>query len=297
MPLRHATNHDDEELVRYLLGLVPDEIREELDEASVADDEFAARLRTAETNLIDSYVRGRLAGATLDRFESYYLASPLRRTNVRQAARFLGAVDRSAAREEAVSWTQRFARPIRLAPLAAVAALMVVVSGVFLFRTMQPQKEPSLAASLDPSPQRTREAPLRSADSDASVPSTPAATAERRAAPADRIVAMVLLPPTRSVAPAPTLALPSGADRVRFELQLESNDFPSYRVGVKNPATNQILWRSEWIAPISPAEGAVAVLVPANLLQPLHYSLDLAGRDRAGREEVIGSYIVRIVEP
>ena len=62
-------------------------------------------------------------------------------------------------------------------------------------------------------------------------------------------MAVVLLPPTRAVAPIPTLAIPAGADRVRFELQLESNDFPSYRVGLKDPATNQILWRSDWIVP------------------------------------------------
>ena len=88
MPLPHATDHDDEELVRYVLGLLPDEARERLDEASIADDEFAARLRTAETDLIDSYVRGQLAGATLERFESYYLSSPSRRENVRLAASF-----------------------------------------------------------------------------------------------------------------------------------------------------------------------------------------------------------------
>ena len=89
MPPPRTTDHDDEALVRYVLGLLPDEARERLDEASIVNDEVAARLRAAETDLIDSYVRGQLSGATLERFESYYLSSPRRRENVRLAASFL----------------------------------------------------------------------------------------------------------------------------------------------------------------------------------------------------------------
>lgn len=300
MPLRHATDHDDEELVRYLLGLLPDEARERLDEASIADDEFAACLRSAETNLIDSYVRGRLAGPTLDRFESYYLSSPLRRANVRLAANFLDAVDRSAARAEPVPWTHRIARPIRLVPIAAVAALLMVVCGVFVFQAVRPRNEPTLATSANGAAERTAEAERQSTEGGTAASSPPAVAppGDRPAVPAERIVAMVLLPPTRSIAPVPTVSVPAGTDRVRFELRLESNDFPSYRVGLNNPATDQTLWRSVWIAPNSTADQAsVAVLVPANLLGPQHYSLDLAGRDAAGRVEVIGSYPVRIVQP
>lgn len=300
MPLRHATDHDDAELVRYVLGLLPNEARERLDEASIADDEFAARLRTAETNLIDSYVRGRLAGATLERFESYYLASPHRRNNVRLAATFLGAVDRSAAGAGSATWTHRIARPIRFWRMAAVAALVVVACGVFLFPLVRPRKDLTLATSSNGAVERAADPQRQPTDSSASVSSPPASAGpgDRRAVPPERIVAMVLLPPTRSVAPIPTLATPADADRVRFELQLESNDFPSYRVGLKNPATNRILWRSDWIEPSSAADQAsIIALVPANLLGPQHYSLDLAGRDAGGREEVIGSYTVRIVQP
>ena len=284
----------------YVLGLLPDEARERLDEASIADDEFAARLRTAETNLIDSYVRGRLAGSTLERFESYYLSSPHRRNNVRLAATFLGAVDRSAAGAGSATWTRRIARPIRFWRIAAVAALVVVGCGVFLFPLLRPRNELTLATTSNGVVERAADPQRQPTDSRASASSPPASAVpgDRPAAPPERIVAMVLLPPTRSVAPIPNLAMPADADRVRFELQLESNDFPSYRVGLKNPATNQILWRSDWIVPSSAADQAsVIALVPANLLGPQHYSLDLAGRDAGGREEVIGSYTVRIVQP
>ena len=275
-----ATHHDDDELVRYVLGLLPEEARQRLDEASIADDEVAARLHAAETNLVDSYVRGQLSGATLERFESYYLSSPRRREQVRLAADFLGAVDRSVTRAEPVPVTSR-GRWTAFAPIAAAAALAIAVGGAFLFQPGRPQTQLAEVAPGSEAVERAAAPPE----------GTPAA-------PPARIVAVVLPPPTRSVAPVPTLALPAGVDRVRFELQLEMNDFPSYRVGLQDPATRRILWRSDWIAPRASADQvSLPVVVPANLLAAQHYSLELTGRDAGGRAEVIGSYTVQVVRP
>jgi hypothetical protein len=317
MSLPHDTHRDDEELVRYVLGLLPDEAAERLDEASIADDEVAARLRVVETDLIDSYVRGELAGETLERFESYYRSSPRRRERVRLAASFIRSVDRSVAQVQPVTWKDRFARPTRIARAVAAAALVIVVSEVLLFQALRPRSDLTLPTPGNGAVERHEE--VRQPTDERAAGAAPAAGTERdrpsaaasaatspasasldhpQAAPQGQIVALVLFPPTRAVAPIPTLAIAAGANRVRFELRLESNDFQSYRVGLKNPATNQILWRSEWMLPTSSADQAsVSVVVPANLLGPQHYSLDLAGRGDGGRAEVIGSYIVRIVQP
>jgi len=282
---------DDDELVRYVLGLLPDEARERLDEASIADDDVAARLRTAETDLVDSYVRGQLSGATLERFESYYLSSPRRRETVRLAASFLSAVDRSVARAEPVARKDRSARPTRFAQIAAAAALVMAVCGVFLFQAVPPRNELARATPENGAVERRA-----SEAASASFAPASASPAGQQAAPPERIVAVVLRPPTRAVAPIPTLAIPAGVVRVRFDLQLEANDFPSYRVGLKDPSTNEILWRSDWIVPRSSADQvSISVVVPANLFGPQHYSLDLAGRGADGRAEVIGSYAVRVV--
>ena len=40
---------EDEMLVDYLLGVLPDEVSEPMDERSIADDEFASRLSEVET--------------------------------------------------------------------------------------------------------------------------------------------------------------------------------------------------------------------------------------------------------
>jgi anti-sigma factor RsiW len=133
MPLFRDSRPDDL-LIRYLLGALPDAETERLDEQSLADDDFADRLRAAEDDLIDAYVSGTLTGERRERFESNYLASPRRRDKVAFARRFLAVVDRSssplhvvaAARTPAVpeprrAWTFRMV-------LAAAAGLMITSS-------------------------------------------------------------------------------------------------------------------------------------------------------------------------
>jgi hypothetical protein len=320
MSLPHDTDHDDEELERYLLGLVADEATERLDEASIADDEVSMRLRVVESDLVDSYVRGKLAGETLARFESHYLSSPRRRERVRLAASFIGAVDRSVARAEGAIGTVRSGRPTRLPWMATAAAFVIVVGGILLLEFGRPRHEWPDTTSARSAPERPTEqvdrrlarepaagaAPVEERDGAHSRPSAAASTSTipgpessgGRTAEQGQIVAVVLLPPTRAVAPVPTLAIPGAADRVRFELRLESNDFAAYRVGLKDPASNRILWRSSWIpAQLSAEQASVSVVVPANLFERQHYSLDLAGRDAGRREDMIGSYPVRIVQP
>ena len=61
-PGRELAWPDDELVVRYLLGALPDDDTECLDELSITDDEFVLRLRTVERDLIDAYVKGRAVG-------------------------------------------------------------------------------------------------------------------------------------------------------------------------------------------------------------------------------------------
>ena len=87
----------DRRLISYLLGALPDEEAERLDEQSIVDEGMAARLCILEDDLVDAYVSGALSGETLERFESHYLASPRRRQKVAFAKRLLAAVDRTSA--------------------------------------------------------------------------------------------------------------------------------------------------------------------------------------------------------
>ena len=291
MSLTLETYHDDEELRRYVLGLLPDAATERLDEASVADDEVAARLRCIETDLLDSYARGELAGSTLERFETYYLSSPLRRQRMEVAARFVRALDRTVTHDEPATWVQRIPAATTIARYSAAATLLILVSGMVLFQATQPRNEISLVKQEQPSPQHGP-----AVVGQPSTGSAPAPAARPRP-PQGRTIAIALVPPTRSVASVPSLTVPSDAERVRFDLLLESNDLSHYRVGLTDPATNQVVWRSDWITPSGAEPASVSVVVPAMLLKSQHYALDLTGRLDVGRAEVIGSYPVRIDKP
>jgi len=108
-------------------------------------------------------------------------------------------------------------------------------------------------------------------------------------------IALVLLPQTRGVGPTATLAVPQGTDRVTFHLRLESNDFPRYEVALKDPATSRIVWRSSRLTATSSSDDpTVSAIVPAGVLKPQHYSLELTGRGTDGRAHLAGSYAVRI---
>lgn len=114
-------SYDDRLLTQYLLGGLPDEDADQVDELSVTNDEVAWRLRDVENDLVDAYVRGELSGDTLAKFRSSYLANPERRRKV-EIAGALRSIDKPAGRHV---W------PL----LAWAAALLVALIGVGYFVT------------------------------------------------------------------------------------------------------------------------------------------------------------------
>jgi hypothetical protein len=83
----------DAVLLRYLLGALPVDEAEPIEEASLVDGALAARLNALECDLVDEYVRGELEGPNLARFQSWYLSSPLRAQKVDAAKAILLIVE------------------------------------------------------------------------------------------------------------------------------------------------------------------------------------------------------------
>src|SRR5689334_15645816 len=131
MPASDKNIYDDALLTRYLLGELPAEQAEKLDELIIVDEEFAWRLRAAEDDLMDAYVRGTLADEELKKFLASYLSSPERRHKVEFAAALLELGTRSAtqaARSAAKSspWRSLFgqSRPLFQWAMAGAALLL-----------------------------------------------------------------------------------------------------------------------------------------------------------------------------
>src|SRR5882757_5985825 len=73
---------NDEHLVQYLLGALPEEETLRMDELSITNEDFVWRLRGVENDLVDAYVRSEMDAETLHRFTSFYLSSVKRREKV-----------------------------------------------------------------------------------------------------------------------------------------------------------------------------------------------------------------------
>ncbi|HEY1911620.1 MAG TPA: hypothetical protein VGG73_11915 [Vicinamibacterales bacterium] len=303
MSLLRESQPDDQQLVRYLLRLLPEEEAERLDEMSIADEQTAWRLRVAENDLVDAYVSGTLTGATLERFESHFLSTERRRDKV-TFARSL----RTAASSREIRTAPAVAAPVRTWwGLAAAAAIVLAAGGTLVWqdaglRTELDQARKQTAAldrqarDLEQQLQNGRAATVATGHELAPVHANLATqSSSRTTAPAPSTVALVLLPQMRSVSTIQELILPPGIDRVAFDLRLESNRFPRYQVVLKDPATGQTVWRSgELIVHQVDDQATVSGVFPANVLKLQHYSIEVTGR-ADGDEEFVGSYAFQIV--
>jgi hypothetical protein len=312
---------DDQQLVRYLLGLLPEEEAERFDEQSIVVDEFAVRLQCVENDLVDAYVSGTLEGDILERFESFYLASPLRREKVKFAERLLASADRAsaaaarhvasqAARSAAAQVPPRAGRAEtdarvaprwRMASSLAAAAMLLVACGFLLLQDVRlrrglsdAQREGAVLGSR--AQELARQLDEQRAANSGTMTELDRIRAAQPAAPITPTapVALVLLPQARDVGPVPAIALESGSGIVAFDLTLEAVDFPRYEVVLKDPATSRAVWRSGVLTPRPTRPATIAVTVPASVLKPQHYSFDLSGRNAGGAVDIVGSYAFQI---
>ncbi len=302
MTVSHESVHDGQ-LVRYLLGLLSDGEAERVDRLSVSSDEVAWRLRLAEDDLVDAYVRGTLDAEAIERFESFYLSSERRRQKVKFARTFVAAVDRRGGSQESPSLRRvTVSRSRTVWQLAAAAVLLLAGFGLSEYRRLRTDLTVAQSVSVALS-NRARELErqlnderLTGAGTARELESIRArGSAQGSSAPLPAI-ALVLLPQTRSAGPIATIAVPDGASLVALELRLESNDFARYQAALKDPGTNRIVWRRDSIT--TRAGGpmpTVAFSIPASVLRSQHYSLELNGTNAGGQAEVAGSYVFEVV--
>jgi hypothetical protein len=321
-PDQHAVDHAT--LVEYLLGSLPESDAELLDESSVADDEFAIRLSAVENDLLDAYVRGELSGAILEKFRTFYLSSGKRREKMRLAESLFTLEGKAAAVRDrtdapASPYGRRETPPtsswLRLLTLpswgfAAVAAMLVAVillgvDNLHLYNQISreqafgaelQQRERELQAKLDQEHDATHETKDeldRVRESLAHLGNHFTAS-PRGAEPSSLPVSIaffVLSPQMRGAGQMTTLSLPRATTLVDLRLDLESNDFPQYRVVLKDSATNRSVWRSGRLtAKATGLRSAVSIRVPAKLLKQRNYVTELMGCPTIGAPEFISSY-------
>ena len=301
--------YGQDQLTRYLLGSLSEEEAERLDELSIADAAFVSSLNAVENDLVDSYVRDELSGEALERFKSVYLSSPKRVEKVEFARTLLRWKETTAAAAQASPTRSNSARHWFDFPawglqwgVALAALLLMSVTAGYLFvengrlRRLGTESREQQAALA----QRSQELERKLDDQrSANAQISKELESLRESAPvarALRTIAVLLLPPTRGAGPLTTVSVPPGTDRVTLRVQLESDDFPAYRVSLRDPVANKIVWRSGKLASKPEGEAKVVLVqLPAMLLKLQNYLLELSGVSAQGTNEFLSGYPFRVL--
>lgn len=302
---------NDRMLVQYLLGRLPEEDAERLDELSVADDAVATRLEEVENGLVDAHVRGELPPEDQGPFRSFYLASPIRRAKVEfaQALATVTAPAPAAASDgAATAVTQASARPRSwfTAPSfafqwgLALAALTIAAVAGYLFLQNHDLSAKIANLSAQESALETREKDLKvQLDAQPAATQTAAArkpTANAEKLPAATLASVLLMPQTRGAGQPIAVLVDKVSAAIPFELALETSGFVRYHAVLKDPGTNQTLWTSGNLAVRHGANLNTAVVsVPSKILRQQNYVIELTGVPSGGPSDLVGAYMFHAV--
>lgn len=325
--------YDNRKIVDYLLGNLPETEAEHFDELSFTDDEFAARLESAEKDLIDSYVNGELSEIEREKFKSHYLASPLRRDKVRFAEAFQGFAKQNlneinlekkkpvaSESEQTTSFFSAlniFANPAwRWAFAALILALIV---GGFVFVRRQFDQPINDVAVTGETPAPSIAPPSNENTNLETVVEPPTENQNINVLPnSNREIPKKMPTPQSSVTPKPekTLTPPKPlvasfffTPPLRGAGGLQNISFPketsTIRITLKLEGNDYKIYRVSLadeagknlrqIGNLQSRNETLNVSFPAKLLKPQIYSLIVSGINPNGEAEIIGNYSFRAV--
>jgi hypothetical protein len=311
---------DDRLLTQYLFRSLSEEQTERLDQLSVVDDDFAARLNAVENDLVDAYVRGELPAEEASRFKSAYLSSPRRREKVRFAATLVSLEQRAAnkpvvARPEAGraenkreragkrffgNWfgTSRRASTWFAAQwgLAGAVFLLLVASGYLLNSNRELRQEVKKAESdratlVQQQGQLQRQVAIMAAANPANQ-----GTHDKSPLSLDhlRVAAFTLGPSLRGAVELPTVSWSANTDLVVLKLELESSEFSNYRVTIQDSSSRHAAWQNDALEPAYEGNRRVlSIALPPSVLKSSNYVVQLEGVRANGATELVSSYPFR----
>lgn len=267
---------------RYLLGQASDEECAAIEQAYFEGDDAIDRMAAAEDDLIEEYLAGDLSPADRGRFEQSYLAVAHHRVRVETIRRLMAQASRGGSGR-----SQKISRPSwkRIAskgPLLALAASLLVVASVALWMTRPISTRPAISAE-------TR------------APERPPADDRKTSAPlaVPRIFALSVSPvAVRSAEETPIVVIPAGTDIVAMQLEGESDTrkLVATRASIQTVGGADI-WQGRVMTGSGLSAGTIArVDVPAVRLPADDYIMTLYGSDKAGVEQAVTQYFLRVRE-
>jgi anti-sigma factor RsiW len=263
------TTANDDALVQYLLGRLPEKERLELQARLFKDDDLDEELLATTDDLVCAYLAGELPEEDRARFETHFLARPENREHLALMKDLLAASERVSA--EDITVVKARPAPVHRALRWTLAAAAAVVA--FALAAQMISRRPDLghqqaAATRPPAAPAMVSAPTRPESPMPHVPPPPAVRVVRLAGKSGSRVNVRLAPSTRVV---------------RAELSVDEESL-SFDAAVLT-ADGKAVWRAEGLAPSAPGRPLV-LEVPADVFASGQYAVRVEGeplRDTAAQ--------------
>jgi hypothetical protein len=306
-------------MTQYLLGDMSGDEQTAFEEQYFDDPRVFEQLAAAETQLVDDYVRGRLAPGARQRFEQVYLTDPRRCERVRFAEALADRVDRAETGAAAATqlpgtprwrtWVESFRAPGPALALA-LASLLILFGGAWMvvesirsrqeaarIETARLERERRARVLREESAARPARPPQPEPDSPADQPGASAkGIPPTRPAPSIVTFALAVGPGARSAGTGPpaTLVIPPETDEVRLQLTLREHEYPAYRVIVRAVGGREILRRTDTRPGPSSSSARLGFTIPASRLAAGDYILTLQGPTEGGGFEDLSRSLFRV---
>lgn len=292
----------DEALARrFLLGQLPPEEQERIEELAFEDVDTFAFLETVEDELIDEFIQGDLSAEEKQRFENHFLSLPGRRNNLQVSRALQQHLDtikiRDSKRFSLRAWFSLKPWWFRLA-LTATAALVFVIIAIWIYVRGREVTHP-VPLQAGPGKPAAKPSPEFKV-SPVMEPTTPPVHAENKPKnlppekPKKSPSTYALLSPSAAVRGEDVqhLAVPPGTPSVTLELALiTERSFRKYEAALENEAGTLLKRWSNLKAEQLTSGRALKIAVPSALLKHEEfYRIVVSGVSAKGETEVVAQY-------
>jgi hypothetical protein len=303
-------------LTRYLLGELPEEEKQQVEQRFLCDGDYYEQLLAVEDELRYDCAEGRLTAEQRAHFQANFLATAddmakmefatsliselgvSRQNRVKDGARFQIAPGEITAKSIGLRTRGRFVRPA----LAAAAVILATGCALILIQSMRLRRElersrqelaterlrqaapgadqaqiESLTRSLEE--ERTRRLQLQQ-DLERNQSATDKTRVDKTPQEPPQVASFLLLPGLTREAGAELkrIELQTGDHLLRLQLKLrEPGSYTTFQVRLKTPE-GRLVWSRVALRPVATGSGpVVAVTLPVSSLLPGDYDIELSG--------------------
>ena len=313
-------SESEQTIRRYLFGELSESEQSAFEEKYFTDRPVFDQFLKVESELVDSYVRGRLPFDLRRRFELSYMAQPSRKRRVKFAAALANRLDEMEAPETVGeqgalphAWWRRIGAMLsREGPTLklgiAFALLLVIMGGAWLLIDNRKRQNEFARTQADheAEQQRAREQSIKNSNEEpashqAAVNHNPQPPPQPSPNPTEtsgpRSVSLAL---TFGVVRGggggqiPTLVITPATTQARLLLNLQESNYPSYQASLKTVAGEEVFNQSN-VKPERTKSGASFVFtLPAHRLSPGDYVLTLRGSNPDGEVDDLSKSLFRV---